>query len=82
MWRFDFHFESTVADQSDFAVDFVKSSCCLKSLDGLDEVLENLMSLTQMLWLVQSHSNNDLLETSADLILVEVVQVMVEDNTP
>ena len=82
MWRFDFHFESTVADQSDFAVDFVKSSCCLKSLDGLDEVLENLMSLTQMLLLVQSHSNNDLLETSADLILVEVVQVMVEDNTP
>jgi len=82
MWPFDFHFESTVADQSDFAVDFVKSSCCLKSLDGLDEVLENLMSLTQMLWLVQSHSNNDLLETSADLILVEVVQVMVEDNTP
>ena len=82
MWLFDFHFESTVADQSDFAVDFVKSSCCLKSLDGLDEVLENLMSLTQMLWLVQSHSNNDLLETSADLILVEVVQVMVEDNTP
>ena len=82
MWRFDFHFESTVADLSDFAVDFVKSSCCLKSLVGLDEVLENLMSLTQMLWLVQSHSNNDLLETSADLILVEVVQVMVEDNTP
>lgn len=82
MWLFDFHFESTVADQSDFAVDFVKSSCCLKSLDGLDEVLENLMSLTQMLWLVQSHSNNDLLETLADLILVEVVQVMVEDNTP
>ena len=71
-----------MADQSDFAVDFLKSSCCLKSLDGLDEVLENLMSLTQMLWLVQSHSNNDLLETLADLILVEVVQVMVEDNTP
>jgi len=71
-----------VADQSDFAVDFVKSSCCLNSLDGPDEVLENLMSLTQMLWLVQSHSNNDLLETLADLILVEVVQVMVEDNTP
>lgn len=71
-----------MADQSDFAVDFVKSSCCLNSLDGPDEVLENLMSLTQMLWLVQSHSNNDLLETLADLILVEVVQVMVEDNTP
>ena len=71
-----------MADQSDFAVDFVKSSCCLNSLDVPDEVLENLMSLTQMLWLVQSHSNNDLLETLADLILVEVVQVMVEDNTP
>ena len=71
-----------MADQSDFAVDFVKSSCCLNSIDGPDEVLENLMSLTQMLWLVQSHSNNDLLETLADLILVEVVQVMVEDNTP
>ena len=71
-----------MADQSDFVVDFVKSSCCLNSLDGPDEVLENLMSLTQMLWLVQSHSNNDLLETLADLILVEVVQVMVEDNIP
>ena len=82
MWRFDFHFESTVADQSDFAVDFVKSSCCLKLLDGPDEVPENLMSLTPMLWLVQSHSNNDSLETLADLISVEVVQVMVEDNTP
>jgi len=68
MWPFDFHFESTVADQSDFAVDFVKSSCCLKSLDGLDEVLENLKNLMQMLLLVQFHSNNDSLETLADPI--------------